>query len=251
MEQKADMKQDLKDLFHNKPWVLIAIATVFQLIFAVMSGSATPYYFKYYVLSQHLSIFGYTIDLSIDGFTSAFMTVGKVATLLGALLALYFARVFDKKNTYAGFLTTAAIFSCAFYFLQPDNVLLIFGFNLIASFCMGTVSVMQWAIYTDTVDYGEWKFGRRATGLIMAASLFALKIGLTFGGTFLGWILGFHGFEANVEQTGSTLFGIRMLMSFYPAFFGIIGGIVMIFYPLKNSVMLKIETDLQERRKES
>ena len=249
-EQKADMKQDLKDLFRNKPWVLIAIATVFQLLFAVLFGSATPYYFKYYVLGQHLTIFGHTIALSIDGFTSAFLTVGKLATLLGAILALYFARVFDKKNTYAGFLAAAAIFTCAFYFMKPDNVLLILGFNVIASFCMGTVSVMQWAIYTDTVDYGEWKFGRRATGLIMAASLFALKLGLTFGGTFLGWILGYHGFEANAEQTESALFGIRMLMSFYPAVFGIIGGLVMIFYPLKNSVMSKIEEDLEARRKE-
>lgn len=247
-EQNVDMKQDLKDLFRNKPWVLIGIATVFQLTFASMSGSAVVFYFKYYILGQHLSIFGYSTDLSIDGFTSLFMTVGKVATMLGAILALYFARVFDKKNAYTGFLIAASVFTCAFYFLQPENVLLILGFTVIASFCMGIVSVMQWAIYTDTVDFGEWKFGRRSTGLIMAASLFALKLGLTFGGTFLGWILGWHGFEGNIVQTGSALFGIKMLMSFYPAIFGIIGGLFMIFYPLKGSVMLKIEEDLQDRR---
>ena len=248
-EQKANTKQDLKDLFRNRPWILIAIATVFQLLWAVMRGSSTPYFFKYYVLDQQLNLFGYTIDLTIDGFTSAFMTVGNVATVLGALLALVFARVFDKKNTYAGFLITSAVVSCFFYFLAPHNVLLIFGLNVIVSFCAGTVSVIQWAIYTDTADYGEWKFGRRATGLIMAASLFALKLGLTFGGTFVGLILDFHGFAANVQQTPSSLFGIKMLMSFYPAVFGIIGGLVMIFYPLKNSVMLKIEQDLEARRK--
>jgi len=248
-EQKANTKQDLKDLFRNAPWMLIAVATVFQLLFAVMRGSATPYFFKYYVLGQQLRIFGYTVDLTIDGFTSAFMTVGNFATLVGALMALIFARIFDKKNTYAGFLIASAVISCGFYFLQPHNVLLIFGLNVIASFFMGTVSVIQWAIYTDTADYGEWKFGRRATGLVMAASLFALKLGLTFGGTLVGWVLSFHGFEANAVQAGSALFGIKMLMSFYPAVFGIIGGLVMVFYPLKNSVMLGIEEDLQARRK--
>lgn len=248
-EQKANTKQDLKDLLRNAPWMLIAVATVFQLLFAVMRGSATPYFFKYYVLGQQLRIFGYTVDLTIDGFTSAFMTVGNFATLVGALMALIFARIFDKKNTYAGFLIASAVISCGFYFLQPHNVLLIFGLNVIASFFMGTVSVIQWAIYTDTADYGEWKFGRRATGLVMAASLFALKLGLTFGGTFVGWILSFHGFEANAVQAGPALFGIKMLMSFYPAVFGIIGGLVMVFYPLKNSVMLVIEADLQARRK--
>jgi glycoside/pentoside/hexuronide:cation symporter, GPH family len=249
-EQKANTKQDLKDLFRNKPWLLIAVATIFQLLFAVMRGSSTPYFFKYYVLDQQLHLLDHSITLSIDGFTSAFMAVGNAATLLGALLAIFFAKILDKKNTYSGFLIASAVFSCGFYFLQPHNVLMIFALNVIVSFFMGTVSVMQWAIYTDTADYGEWKFGRRATGLIMAASLFALKLGLTFGGTFVGLLLDFHGFVANAEQTGSALTGIKILMSFYPAVFGIIGGLVMIFYPLKNSVMSKIEEDLSARRKE-
>jgi glycoside/pentoside/hexuronide:cation symporter, GPH family len=248
-EQKADIKQDLKDLLRNKPWILIAVATVFQLLFAVMRGSSTPYFFKYYVLGQQLHLFGHTINMTIDGFTSAFMTVGNIATLLGAILAMLFAKLLDKKNAYSGFLIASAVISCSFYFLQPNDVLLIFGLNVIVSFFMGTVSVIQWAIYTDTADYGEWKFGRRATGLVMAASLFALKLGLAFGGTFVGWILDYHGFVSNAVQTEVTLSGIRMLMSFYPAVFGIIGGLVMIYYPLGNSVMLKIEEDLMARRK--
>jgi len=247
--QKANTEQDLKDLFRNKPWILIAIATVFQLLFAVMRSSSTPYFFKYYVLDQQLDLFGYTINLSINGFTSAFAVVGSIATLIGAILAKLFAKTLDKKNAYAGFLISSAVISCAFYFLQPHNVVLIFLLNVIVSFLMGVVAVLQWAIYTDTADYGEWKFGRRATGLVMAASLFALKLGLAFGGTFVGWIIDFHGFVSNMDQTESSLFGIRMLMSFYPAVFGAIGGLVMIFYPLKNRVMLKIEQDLEARRR--
>ena len=142
----------------------------------------------------------------------------------------------------------SAIVSCAFYYILPHNVLLIFGLNVVVSFFMGIVSVLQWAIYTDTADYGEWKFGRRSTGLIMAASLFALKLGLAFGGSFVTGILGYHGFEANVAQTAESLYGIKMVMSFYPAIFGVLGGLVMVFYPLKSSVMQQIEKDLSERR---
>ena len=76
-------------------------------------------------------------------------------------------------------------------------------------FFFGSVSVTQWAIYTDTADYGEWKFGRRSTALIMAASLFALKMGLTAGGTIVGWVLEGYGFIANEIQTESTLLGIK------------------------------------------
>ncbi|MBN2241478.1 MAG: MFS transporter [Acidobacteria bacterium] len=247
--QKADAKQDLKDLFRNRPWVLIAAATVFQLLFAVMRGNSIPYFFKYYVLEQKLLIFSYAIHLSVDGFISSFAAVGSVATIIGAVLAKVFAKTLDKKNTYSGFLIAAAVISCGFYFLEPHNVLFIFGLNGVVSFLMGAVSVLQWAIYADTADYGEWKFGRRATGLVMAASLFALKLGLAFGGTFVGWILQYHGFAANADQTQFATAGIRMLMSFYPAVFGVIGGLVMASYPLKNSIMQKIEEDLAARRR--
>lgn len=247
--QKADTRQDLRDLVRNKPWILIAVATVFQLLFAVMRGSSTPYFFKYYVQGQVLEIFSWRIPLGIDAFTSAFATAGNLATLAGALLAILFAKLLDKKNAYSSFLVASAVISCGFYFLQPHNVLLIFSLNVVVSFFVGAVSVLQWAIYTDTADFGEWKFGRRATGLVMAASLFALKLGLAFGGTFVGWILDWHGFVSNAVQTESALYGIRMLMSFYPAVFGVIGGLVMFFYPLKNRVMLEIEHDLVERRR--
>jgi GPH family glycoside/pentoside/hexuronide:cation symporter len=126
-----------------------------------------------------------------------------------------------------------------------------FLLQIIASFCMGPVSVLQWAIYTDTADYSEWRTGRRATALIMAVSLFALKLGIALGGSILAWILDIYGFEANVAQTARSLTGIRMVMSIYPAIAGMIGVILMTFYPLNNTKMLQIEKDLSARRQET
>ncbi|HQV31093.1 MAG TPA: MFS transporter, partial [Calditrichia bacterium] len=146
------------------------------------------------------------------------------------------------------FLFLSALFSATFYYLQPQDVNLILGLNLLVSFCFGPVSVLQWAIYTDTADYSEWKNNRRATGLIMSASLFALKVGLALGGTIVGWILGYYGFVANAVQSDSAVEGIRMLLSVYPAVFGIIGAAFMIFYPLNNDKMVEIEKDLNSRR---
>jgi len=247
--QKSDFKQDLKNLFKNKPWLLIAGATVFQLTYIVMRGSSTAYYFRYYVLDQQLVLFGNTINLTYEVFTSSFITLGTFSTLIGAILTMWFSKRLDKKNTYAGFLTASAVFSGLFYFLQPHNVILIYSLNVLVSFFFGSVSVLQWAIYTDTADFGEWKLGRRSTGLIMAASLFALKLGLTLGGAIVGWILAFYNFVPNQPQAEDTIGGIIMLMSFYPAVFGIIGGLIMLFYPLTNKMMIKIEEDLTNRRK--
>ena len=248
--KRNKISHDLKDLVRNKPWLLVAGATLFQLTYIVMRGSATPYYFRYFVEDQQLALIGFTIDLSYEIFTSAFATIGSVATLIGAIMTKLFTKRIDKKNVYSSFLLISATFSCFFFFLQPENVLLIFTLNVLVSYFFGAVSVLQWAIYTDAADYGEWKFGRRATALIMAASLFALKLGLTFGGAIVGWMLELHGFVANVEQTEETLTGIQLLMSFYPAIFGLAAGLLMLLYPLKDTMMVKIEEELLERNKE-
>ena len=247
-DQRSNVKQDLKVLFKNKPWLLIAGATVFQLTYIVMRGSATAYYFRYYVGDQHLNLFGNSINLNYEVFTSSFITIATFATLVGAVLTMWFAKRLDKKNTYAWFLIISSIFSALFYFAQPQNVIMIYVLNILVQFFFGSVSVLQWAMYTDTADFGEWKLGRRTTGLIMAASLFALKLGLTLGGAIVGWVLAYYGFVANQAQTASTQNGIVLLMSFYPAIFGIIGGGMMIFYPLTNKMMVKIEEDLTARR---
>ena len=246
--QKGELRRDLRDLFANVPWLLIAGATVFQLFFIVVRNSSIAYYFKYYVQNQQLSLFGRSIDLTFETFSSTFLLSGSIATILGVILTPTFAARMDKGKAYALFLGISAIGAGLYYFLEPQDVLLIYGLNLVISFAWGPVSVLQWAMYTDAADYGEWKNGRRATGLVMAASLFALKLGLAVGGAFVGWVLAYHGFIANEAQTAETLNGIRRLMSLYPATLGAIGAALMLFYPLTNRMMVQIEQDLSVRR---
>jgi len=251
-EQKSNLKVDLKDLFTSKPWLLIAGATVFQLIFIVIRSSMIMYYFKYYVKDQTVTLFGSTMDLSLDSLASSFMLSGSVVTILGAILTKWFTKKFDKKNTYAGALTISAVVQALFFFLQPQDLLLMYALNLIISFAFGPVSVLQWAMYTDTADYSEWKNRRRATGLVMAASLFALKLGLTLGGAIVAWMLDFYGFIANQAQTATSIDGIVKLMSVYPAVAGVVGGLmILLFYPLTNKMMVEIEKDLTARRLEA
>jgi GPH family glycoside/pentoside/hexuronide:cation symporter len=250
-EQKSEFKKDIKDLFTNNPWLLIAGATVFQLTFIVMRNSSIAYYFKYYVGNQQLNLFGNVIDLSYETFTSSFLLSGSIVTIIGVILTKWFSKVLDKKNVYARFLIASAAVNAVFYLARPQDVILIYVLNLLVSFFFGPVSVLQWAMYTDTADYSEWKNRRRATALLMAASLFALKLGLTLGGAFVGWILAYYGFVANQAQTPEAMTGIKLLLSLYPAIFGIAGGLLMIRYPLTNKMMVKIEDDLTARRREA
>jgi GPH family glycoside/pentoside/hexuronide:cation symporter len=251
-EEKTPFRQDLVDLFTNEPWVMIAIATIFQLMYNVMRNGNIMYYFKYFVQDQQMIIFGKTWEFTYQDLTTGFMLSGTVMTILGAILTIKFSRLFDKPKTYAGSLGITAIVTAVYYFLSPKDLIIMFSLNLIISFAIGIVSVLQWAIYTDTTYYSEWKTGRRASGLLMSASLFALKLGIALGSALLAFILDKYGFEANVAQKPETLTGIRMVMSIYPAIVALFAVIIMwVAYPLSNKMLVKIEDELAARRKTS
>lgn len=244
--QEIDFKRDGKDLFANGPWVLIGTATIFQLTFLVIRGGSFAFYINYYIGDHSIVLFGSTIELGLN----YFLTSGALATLAGAILTNTITKLIDKKKTYGLFLGLGAIISIAFFFLTADQIGLIYLVNIVAGFLLGPVAVLQWAMYTDTADYGEWKFGRRATGLIMAASLFALKLGVALGGAITGWVLSGYGFISGEVQSEDSLGGILLLVSIIPAVFGVLAYIVMLFYPLTNEKMKEIEAELIARRGE-
>jgi len=247
--QKASLVQDFKDLLLNVPWLLAAGATVFQLIYLVMRGGSIMYYFEYFVKGQDVVLFGKTHSYTHNELVTAFLLSGTLVTVLGAMLTSFISRALGKSKTYAMFLGISGVACGAFYVLRPDQVVMMFVLQLITSFCVGFVAVLQWAIYTDIADYSEWKKGRRATGLIMAASMFALKLGVAIGGAAVAWMLAGYGYAPNAEQTPQVLQGIRLSMSVCPAVFAFVGVGLMLFYPLNRKKMLQIETELIERRK--
>jgi GPH family glycoside/pentoside/hexuronide:cation symporter len=247
-EQRGDLRRDLWSLL-NRPWLLIGLATFFQLTFIVARQSTAAYYFKYLVQDQRLSFLGVTRDLSYEALISAFLVSGTIATIVGTMCSRWFARQLGKGRAYAVLMAVSVAAQAAFYLAGPTDLVLIFTLNLIGQFVWGPVSVLQWAIYTDVADHMEWRNGRRATALVMAASLFMLKLGLAMGGAFVVWMLGVYGFEANQEQSATTLHGIRLLMSVYPALFGVAAVALMSFYPLSEKVMGQVEEELAARRR--
>jgi GPH family glycoside/pentoside/hexuronide:cation symporter len=227
---------------------MIGLATFFQLTFIVARGSTVAYYFKYYVRDQSVSFLGFARDLPYEAFTSSFLVSGTIATIVGVMCSKWLAQRQGKGRGYVLFLAVSVVAQAALWLAEPADIVLIFALNLIGSFAWGPVSVLQWAMYTDVADYMEWKNHRRATALVMAASLFMLKLGLAMGGAFVVWMLDLYGFVANVEQSAATLHGIRLLMSVFPALFGVVGVVLMLFYPLSEKLMGQVERELTDRR---
>ncbi|MBN2588551.1 MAG: MFS transporter [Sedimentisphaerales bacterium] len=262
--QRNPIGQDIKDLIGNAPWLMIGIATFFQLFFVSLPGGVRTYYFKYFVSNGDVALFGIHLKngWSEDNLLLAYMVSGTLCTILGVIATKFISRIFGKAFTYWGSLLVAIIVTALNYFLKNDDLNLIFVINLVRSFVVGPVSAMQWAMYADCADYNEWKTGRRSTALIMAASLFALKFGLAIGAAVIGWALEAYGYvgktigadgveiPAPETQSPEAIKGIIMLMSLIPAIIGLFAVGAMVLYPLSTKKMSEIEDDLMARRKQ-
>jgi len=104
------------------------------------------------------------------------------------------------------------------------------------------------AMYADIADHAEWVTARRATGLIFASAMFAIKFGAALGGWVIGLLLTFFGYVANGVQTGNALRGIGVSISIVPGVLLALATLVLTTYELDERTMLGIEADLTKRR---
>ena len=68
----------------------------------------------------------------------------------------------------------------------------------------------------DTVEYAQWRHGKRADGAIYASSSFFQKLGKAVGGAGVAMALSAAGYVANQEQTPETLEAIKQMLTFVP-----------------------------------
>jgi GPH family glycoside/pentoside/hexuronide:cation symporter len=105
-----------------------------------------------------------------------------------------------------------------------------------------------WSILPDTVEYGEWRSGRRTESFVFGLGQFFLKVALGLGAGLFGWLLGLIGYQANVAQSVETLARMKMLMTALPALGLVIAGGAMLFYPLRGTRHDEIVAELEARR---
>lgn len=256
-EKTTVLRDDLRDLLKNMPWVMVCFIGVFAVFYISIRMGAILYYFKYcvvrpgefYHLNLHLLGHQWKSDLSGEALASWFMALGTAGVILGASLARPLSELLGgKRRAYITLMTLASTLTVAFYFVPLSNVLLIFITHIAISTLFAPTSPLLWAFYADTADYSEWKNGRRATGLVFSAASFSQKIGWAVGSSLFLWLIGAVGFRANVQQSAHVQLGIRYMMSFFPAIVGFMSAASVLLYKLDDSTMVQIERDLKERR---
>jgi Na+/melibiose symporter-like transporter len=262
-EQKSSLKQDLSDLFKNKPWVIMLTLTTLVFITLAMKGGAYVYYFENYVDKEKLTTF---ISPILNAFTSAginffgedpvsagfglFNAGGIIFMIIGITISKWLADKYGKRDVFGIGLFISTLFILLFYFFPPKSVGLMYASQILHGLSYGVTIPLLWAMIADVADYSEWKNNRRATAIIFSAMMVGLKGGLTIGSSLLTWLLGLYHYIPNSEtaQSASAINGTRLLVSVFPSIPFLVGACLLFFYKINKKMEVQIESDLKQRR---
>jgi len=235
-QQKSSLTQSLSDLFQNRPWVVLFLVTLFYFAAILVRGNVMPSYFRYVVG-----------DVKLYAWFNGF---GLAALLLGVAFSTAVSVRVGKRELFIASMILTGVFSTLLLVLSPAGTALIIGTEVLRQFSFGLSGPILWAMMGDVADYGEWKTGRRASGTVTAAVVFALWAGLALGGAIAGWLLSGYGVVSGAEvQTEHARSGMLLTASVYAGIAFLAAAACLFFYPLSRELTRSIANDLVERRK--
>ncbi|MGD2036171.1 MAG: glycoside-pentoside-hexuronide (GPH):cation symporter, partial [Bacteroidales bacterium] len=240
-DQRTNIKDDLRDLIKNKPWIVMLIIGFLWVTYNSIRQGAAPFYFKWYIGDENLV--GYFFGAVIG------------ASILSSFIATPLTNFFGKKRLFILVMAVSGIFTASIFFLKPENVTGMFILGSLAELAAGIMPILFFAMLGDVADFSEYNNSRRATGLVFSAGTFAMKFGGGVAGAVTLFVLNMFQYTDKgdsitkvVEQSDRALQGIKMVNSFVPVVFIVIAILVILFYPLSTNKMTEIEQELKSRK---
>ena len=180
------MLGDLGDLVKNGPWITLFLVTVFYFMALMIRGNVMLPYFENCAGNQLLF--------------SWFNGFGLSALLIGVACSTALTKRMGKRALFFWSMVLTGFFCIALFFIPPTATMLIIALEVVRQFVFGCSGPVLWSMMGDVADYGEWKTGRRATGTVTSAVVFALWVGLALGGAIAGWLLSFYGYPSELRS---------------------------------------------------
>lgn len=230
--KRIPVRDSIRAIKGNWPWAILVTANLIFWIGLTVRQSTVVYYCQYYLG-----------DKSIAAIVNGFM----VLQVLGMIAIPFLVRHTSKCTTMIiGFLL--AIIGHIGLYLADTNLTAIIICWVIGSIGQGIACSMPFAMLSDTVDYGEWKTGIRASGFLTAiGSAFCIKAGSGIGGFIPAMFMDAFGYIPNATQSATALLGIRLVFTFLPALIFVCGIIPMLFYRRYERQEQQVLDELAER----
>lgn len=220
----------------NKYWVILVFATLFLITGQTVSGTVAAYYAKYILNNEN-----------IVGVINA-LNFAPALILIPCLPKI--TEKFGKRNISL----LGGSFGAAgqiLLFVSPESNVWIIICSLIKG--IGSVMIMGtiFAMIADTIEYGEWRTGKRVEAVLYSAASFGTKVGGGIGGAIALKILGAAGYDGTVAiQTEAALAAIRNIYLYATLGIMIFVPVLFAFYKLDTIYPTVIADLLKKEEKQ-
>jgi sugar (glycoside-pentoside-hexuronide) transporter len=235
-KKHISVKQSFSALKGNVPWLIIFLSSLFFWIAFIARISSAPYFFQYVLHRTDLTPIANSLD---------------VTSLATILLLPLFCRLTSKRTVWAlGLVGSSAAQFVVYYGVRNSSVSEVMTGWVLGFLASGIAMAMPFSLLSDSVDYGEWKGGVRAAGLLTAiGAAFCLKAGSGLGGALPAWILDYFHYIPNVEQSARSILGIELSCIWLPAVAYAIAVLPVLFYYRYERIEPQIHRELEDRRR--
>lgn len=225
------LKESVQVIASNKPWLILCGIQFVSLMYLLVRNQATIYYAKYYLGNEQIS--------------SLMLSIAPLASLLTTLILPKIVRYTGIKKcmVYGHMVWAISMIATA---LSGKSVMGVVLSHVLASLSWGIASGMVFVALTQTIDYGEWKTGKRPQGLSTSLIAFVQKAGIACSGVICSEMLDWGGYVANQELTDTAVFSVKMIFWGIPLILSLITLILLIFYKL-DDIYPTVEKELRER----
>lgn len=231
-QEKITVKEAFSGLKGNTPWFIFAVNIVF------MWGA--------YFFQQGALVYYFTYNIGNAGLASAVAGVGAFVPLAGVFVTLFISKYLPKRTVFM-MASVINLIGLIVMVLANLNVTGLIVGVIIAAIGFGLRQSIYFSMQADPVDYGEWKSGISAAGVISALNGFIGKVAMAGAGAVSGWLLAWGGYVPNQAQTDKALLAIKLNYLIIPIIMVVISIGIMSFYNL-DKIYGKIRRDLDAEK---
>ncbi len=235
--EKMSIGEMLKQIIVNPPLIGLLLGELGRYLGRFVIFGLAFYYFKYVV--NNLVVI------------TIFFTGLNVVCFFGAAITNPLAKKIGERNTYILSLSVFII-GLLIVWVLPMNYVSFMVLMFVAYLGYGIPDALGVAMYSSTVEYGEWKTGKNARGFIMSLISFPIKIAMFLRSIIITSVLVGAGYVANMKPTAELIAGIKNGIALIPAIIMIVGLIfIVLLYKITPSSLEKMQKEIVAKKAES
>ncbi|MFC0268749.1 MFS transporter [Kushneria aurantia] len=233
-ESHYKLKTLIANTWKNDQLVLMFFIIFLSINIGMIKGGATLYFIQYYLEES-------------SAFTSLFFGVASIG-IAGSFMVKYIVKKIETVRFFILTNLVLGVSSCLVVFIPGEYTKVWLLLNALAAIFYSFTLPLAFSMMAFTDEYGEWKTGKRTSGMTFAFNLFFIKLAWATGGAVVSFVLSIVDYTPGLEnQTHASVTGILMLVTVIPGVVHFLVALLTYFFKVDETFLATIKQDLEKR----